>query len=1046
MLKKVPSKVDFVKLEHEMLDFWEDKDIFNKLRKKNEGGEKWRFIDGPITANNPMGVHHAWGRTYKDIFHRYKAMQGFETRYQNGFDCQGLWVEVEVEKELGFNSKTDIEEYGIEKFVKKCKERVRKYSKKQSEQSIRLGYWMDWDNSYYTMSPENNYTIWQFLKKCHERGWIYKGHDVMPWCTRCGAALSEHEIATEGYKEMTHTSVTVKLPVLDKDNEYLLVWTTTPWTLTSNVAAAVNTEMNYIKVKQNDDIFYLAETRKDILKDNFEILETLSGDKLLGLKYKGPFDELERQQGVEHKVISWEDVTGEEGTGIVHIAPGCGQEDHQLGEEFELDVIAPLDEFGNYLDGFGWLTGQNVDDVTEDIIENLEEKNIKYRSDDYTHRYPVCWRHGTPLVFRLVDEWFISMDELRKDMMDITRQINWMPSYGMDRELDWLRNMDDWMISKKRFWGLALPIYECEDCGHVNIIGGDQELKERAVEGWDKFEGHTPHKPWIDEVKINCKECGAKVSRVEDVGNPWLDAGIVPYSTLNYRHDKEYWEQWFPAEFICESLPGQFRNWFYALIAMSAVMENKPPFTNVLGYKLVKDEHGEEMHKSTGNAIWFDDAAEKMGVDVMRWLYASRNPFSNLNFGYGIAKETRKQLITLWNSYSFFTTYARLDNFLPEEHQVDYEDLSDLDKWMIARLHRLIKDSEEAYNNYDVYSVMQDIETFIDDLSNWYIRRSRRRFWKSENDNDKWGAFQTLYKTLKGLIKILSPVVPFVTETIYQNLVRELESNAPESIHLCEYPEYNEDYIKESLIEQINTIIKLVSMGRAARNKVNIKIRQPLSEIFIKMPEENPDFQDTLTEQIKKELNIKNVNYVNDDSKFAEYVVKPKFAALKQEYAEKMGEIIPLINQLPPQETAVKLENGGTVEITLKDENLYLDKSYFILERSDKDNYSTTIERDYSVAIDTRITPDLKNEGIVRDLVRYIQLMRKEADFQVEDRIEISGEFPEKINKAIDDNLDYLKKETLAKKVYREKRAGDLEKTVSLEDEEVEVSVKRTNE
>ena len=1042
-MKKVPSKVDFVNLEHEMLDFWENKQIFNKLRKKNKGNKKWRFIDGPITANNPMGVHHAWGRTYKDIFHRYKAMQGFETRYQNGFDCQGLWVEVEVEKELGFSSKTDIEEYGIEKFVNKCKERVRKYSQKQTEQSIRLGYWMDWDNSYYTMAPENNYTIWLFLKKCHEKGWIYKGHDVMPWCTRCGAALSEHEIATEGYKEMTHTSVTVKLPLLDKEKEYLLIWTTTPWTLTSNVAAAVNPEMTYIKVKQNNDILYLADTRKDILKGNYEILDSFSGEKLLEWEYRGPFDEFDAQKGVEHKVIPWEDVTGDEGTGIVHIAPGCGQEDHQLGQEFELSTIAPLDEFGNYLEGFNWLTGKNVDDVTADIINDLDEKGIKYRSEEYTHRYPVCWRHGTPLVFRLVDEWFISMDELRKDMMEITRQINWMPSYGMDRELDWLRNMDDWMISKKRFWGLALPIYECAECGHVTVIGGDQELKERAVEGWDKLEGHSPHKPWIDEVKIECEECGAKVSRIEDVGNPWLDAGIVPYSTLKYRHDREYWKEWFPAEFICESLPGQFRNWFYALIAMSTVMENKPPFTRVLGYKLVKDEHGDEMHKSTGNAIWFDDAAEKMGVDVMRWLYASRNPYSNLNFGYGIAKEVRKQLITLWNSYSFFTTYARLDDYSPADHEVDYDDLTDLDKWMMARLHSLIKDTEQFYNEYDVYSAMQNVETFLDDLSNWYIRRSRRRFWKTENDTDKWGAFQTLYKALKGLIKILAPVVPFVTEAIYQNLVRELEPEAPQSIHLCSYPEYKEDLIDKKLIEQTNTIIKLVKMGRAARNKVNIKIRQPLSEIFIKMPEEDIDFKETLTEQIKKELNIKKVKYVDDDTEFAEYIVKPNFSALKEKYADKMGEIIPKINQLPPQKTAEKLESGGTIELNLEDENIYLDKSYFLLEREDKENYATTIERDYSVAINTNITESLKNEGLVRDLVRYIQIMRKEADFQVDDRIEISGDFSDRINKAIDENLDYLKSETLAREVYREKREGDLEKSLTLDDEEIIVTVKQ---
>ncbi|HCK98970.1 MAG TPA: isoleucine--tRNA ligase, partial [Candidatus Marinimicrobia bacterium] len=549
-----------------MLDFWGENQIFRKLIEKNAKGPKWSFIDGPITANNPMGVHHAWGRTYKDIFQRYKAMNGFRTRYQNGFDCQGLWVEVEVEKELGFKSKTDIEEYGIENFVNKCKERVYKYSKIQTEQSIRLGYWMDWDNSYYTMSDENNYTIWLFLKKCHEKGWIYKGHDVMPWCTRCGAALSEHEIATEGYREMTHTSITVRFPLDGRDNEYLLVWTTTPWTLTSNTAAAVHPEKFYLKIKQGDNIYYLIEGRQEVvINGDYTIEGKLSGKDMLGWTYRGPFDELPAQKDVRHIVIPWEEISEEEGTGIVHIAPGCGQEDHELGMQYDLGIIAPLDEFGNYIEGFDWLSGRNVSDINKDIFKNLEEKGFHYRRDAYKHRYPICWRHGTELVFRLVDEWFISMDGVRQAMMDVTRKIRWIPEYGMQHELDWLKNMHDWMISKKRYWGLALPIYECNSCGNLTVIGSKQELKERAVEGWAEFEGNSPHRPWVDAVKIKCEKCGEIVSRVVDVGNPWLDAGIVPFSTIHYTTDKKYWEEWFPADFICESLPGQFRNWFYSL-------------------------------------------------------------------------------------------------------------------------------------------------------------------------------------------------------------------------------------------------------------------------------------------------------------------------------------------------------------------------------------------------------------------------------------------------------------------------------------------------
>ncbi len=621
MYKPVSSKVDFIQLEHEKLKFWEEKGIFNTLREQNKGHKKWSFLDGPITANNPMGVHHAWGRTLKDVFNRYHSMLGEELRYQNGFDCQGLWVEVEVEKELGFKSKTDIEAYGIEKFIKACKDRVNKYSKIQTQQSIRLGYWMDWDNSYYTMSDENNYTIWHFLKKCYDRGMIYKGYDVMPWCPKCGSAMSEHEIATEGYKELTHPTIYAKFRLKEKENEFLLVWTTTPWTLAANTAAAVHPDLDYVKVKQGHEIYYLAQNLTEILKGDYTLLETLRGTDLLGLEYEGPFDELTAQKGVRHFVIAWDEVSDSDGTGIVHIAPGCGKEDFALSKENDIAVIAPIDEFGNYLEGFDWLTGKNVQSIAPDIFSSLKEKGILYKRDQITHRYPTCWRHGTELVFRLVDEWFISMDDLRHEIADVVDDIQWIPAWGRERELDWLKNMHDWMISKKRYWGLSLPIWVCDSCGHFEVIGGKEELKERAVKGWEEFEGHSPHKPYIDKVEIACSKCGGVSRRIPDVGNPWLDAGIVPYSTLGYLSNREYWKQWFPADFVTESLPGQFRNWFYSLLAMSTVLEKKAPFKTLLGHALVKDEHGNDMHKSAGNAIWFEDAADKMGVDAVSYTH-----------------------------------------------------------------------------------------------------------------------------------------------------------------------------------------------------------------------------------------------------------------------------------------------------------------------------------------------------------------------------------------------------------------------------------------
>ena len=511
----------------------------------------------------------------------------------------------------------------------KCRERVNRFAATQTEQSIRLGYWMDWDHSYYTMSDENNYTIWSFLKKCHQRGFIYHGWDAMPWCPRCGTGISQHEISNEERPEITHTSPTVRFPLAGRPGEYLLVWTTTPWTLTSNVACAVHPELMYSKVRQGQEVYYLIKDRVEACMSShgpFQVLDELPGSQMVGWTYTGPFDELAAQRDVRHRVIPWKEVSTTEGTGIVHIAPGCGKEDYELGNEFGLPAIAPIDEFGVIVEGFEPFTGQTASGVAKSILRSLKEKGQLYRTEEYKHAYPICWRCKTQLLFRLVDEWYISMDELRHEIIEVTKQTRWIPEVGQQLEIEWLTNMHDWMISKKRYWGLALPIYKCQSCGVFDVIGGREELKQRAVEGWDKFEGHSPHRPWVDAVKIGCVKCGAPTNRILDVGNPWLDAGIVPYSTMRYNTDRAYWDRWFPADWISESFPGQFRNWFYAILAMSTVMEKRAPFQVMFGYRLMKDEKGQEMHKSKGNAIEFNEAAEKEGADAMRWLYASHNP------------------------------------------------------------------------------------------------------------------------------------------------------------------------------------------------------------------------------------------------------------------------------------------------------------------------------------------------------------------------------------------------------------------------------------
>ncbi|MFH0981095.1 MAG: class I tRNA ligase family protein, partial [Planctomycetota bacterium] len=778
--EKVDTQVDFPALERQILKFWDRIQAFDKLRAKNRGKPKWSFLDGPITANNPMGVHHAWGRTYKDVFQRYFAATGHELRYQNGFDCQGLWVEVEVEREHGFQTKDDIENYGLDRFTEECKARVRKYSAIQTEQSKRLGYWMDWDNSYYTMSDENNYTIWTFLKKCHDLGYLYKGTDVMPWSGRAGCAYSHMEIA-EGRKLVTHTSVFVRFPIRGRKNEYLLIWTTTPWTLTSNTGAAVSGDLEYVKLRAKKDgaLYYLAaenlkyqrleseykegvgaqpwpkglpklKTVDQIFREQggYTIEGTIGGGDLVGWTYDGPFDELPAQQrsggyaqpldllpaeqrdwpsgkdghrvfdpGKDHKGDPY--VVAGEGTGIVHSAPGCGDVDHAWGKYFRLVALAPLDEEGRFVEGFGKFSGLRASDraTAQAIIADLREKGLLVAVEEYPHMYPHCWRTGDELVFRLVDEWYISMD-WRDEIKEMARRVNWLPAAmrGLERELDWLTTMKDWMISKKRYWGLALPIWECPACGGFEVIGGCAELKERAVEGWERFEGHSPHRPYVDWVKIRCGRCGALASRVPDVGNPWLDAGIVAYSTTRYNLDRAYWEQWIPADLITECFPGQFRNWFYSILAMSTMMEigkerKRPPFKNLLGHAMALDENRQVMHKSDGNAIWFEEAAEQLGVDTMRWMYCVQPPTVDLPFGLRHpgeevtvegadgarithtvdgermcrvtstpADETRRRvLLPLWNSYAFFCNYARLDGFDPTKPQVPLAQRQDID-------------------------------------------------------------------------------------------------------------------------------------------------------------------------------------------------------------------------------------------------------------------------------------------------------------------------------------------------------------------------------
>ncbi len=1049
MFQPVSARPDFVAQEHELLREWAERKTFARLRAQNADGPRWSFLDGPITANNPMGVHHAWGRTYKDLYQRFHAMLGEDQRYQNGFDCQGLWVEVNVEKALGFTSKRDIEAYGIAEFVRLCKQRVLTYAARQTEQSMRLGYWMDWNDpaellrlrdlmdqdpgrqatiqgvdgpvtdtvemlvgrlgmpevggSYFTFSNENNDLIWGFLAECNRRGWVYRGHDTMPWCPRCGTGLSQMEM-NEGYADREDPGLTVRLPLVDRPGEALLVWTTTPWTLAANVAAAVGEDLRYVKVRQADATFWLGKgTLKQALRGPFEVLDEVAGKDLEGWRYTGPYDGLPAVKAAfaegayEHRVVLWGEVGEDEGTGIVHIAPGCGAEDYQLGKSLGLPVLGPIDEDGRYYGGFGWLSGKDAPEVAEDVVSDLEQRGFFYHLEPYAHRYPHCWRCGTPLLFRLVDEWYISMGEvydrpretltkeqvdasLRYQIMEVVDQIRWLPGFGYDRELDWLLNMRDWMISKKRYYGLALPIYDCRACGAFDVVGGREELRARAVEGWDQFEGHTPHRPYVDAVKIACPNCGEPVARIADVGNPWLDAGIVPFSTMHFREEPDFWAKWFPADFISESFPGQFRNWFYAMLAMSTVLRREAPFKTIFGYATLFGEDGRPMHKSWGNAIEFDEAAERMGVDVMRWMYASARPDDNILFGWHAADEARRGLLVLWNVYAFFVTYARLAGWTPADGAPAVADRPPLDRWILSRAAGTAAAVEARLRDYDAEAATRVLDTFIDDLSTWYLRLSRRRMSRGSGA-DRDAAFATLHAALVALARMAAPILPFLSESMYGNLVAAVDAAAPDSVHLSGWPAAELAPLRDAALEDAMALARrAVDLSRTLRGHAGLKVRQPLARLWLALPGREVGELDALLELVRAEANVKDVELIGDESDLVDRGVK----VLLPKVGKRLGARIPAIMAAA---RAGRFEIHADASVTIEGETLAPEE----VEVQATPRPGTAVAHDDGLVavIDTTLTPELRAEGDARELQRAIQDLRKEAELDLDARIEL---------------------------------------------------------
>ena len=1140
MFKKVETQVDFVQLEHRVLSLWDEIDAFGQLRRQVEGGELWSFIDGPITANNPMGVHHAWGRTYKDAFHRFFAMNGRDIRYQPGFDCQGLWVELEVEKELGFRTKREIEEYGLDRFTETCKNRVRKYAGIQSKQSQRLGWWMDWDDAYYTMSDANNYMIWRFLKECHARGFLRKGTDVMPWSGRAGTAYSDMEVK-EGRKLTTHTAAFVRLPIRGRENEYLVVWTTTPWTLAANVGVAVSSDLEYAKLRNKRDgaAYWVAKDnlefvrRQSEFKDGFppfgswpkgtpklktldqifkelggyEIEEVVPGSKLVGLGYDGPFDDLPAQQRtggfassadvLDRSQASWPSaaeshrvidpgkdsrgnpyVVAGEGTGLVHTAPGCGDVDHVWGQQHELVSIAPLDPSGRYVEGFGPFTGMDPTDpsTTETIIAALKERGFLLAQEKYPHIYPHCWRTGDELVYRLVEEWYISMD-WRDEIKDVATRVDWLPDemHGKERELDWLTTMRDWMISKKRYWGLALPIWECSSCGHFEVIGSREELAERAVEGFEEFEasGHSPHRPYVDAITIECSNCGARTKRIPDVGNPWLDAGIVAYSTTRFGEDPEYWSKWVPAHLITECFPGQFRNWFYALLAMSTMMEKartsdgpaadrRPPFQSLLGHALVMNEHGEEMHKSDGTAIWFEEAAEQIGVDTMRWMYCAQTPTSNLKFGLRhpdkpvdveidgtkvtqtidgaqLCKVTstpadevrRRVVLPLWNSYAFFSNYARLENFVPGAVDVPKSDRSQLDRWLLSDLNKLVTTVRTAFESYRLHDACNALEQFIDGLSRWYIRRSRRRFWRGQDSDeaskrDSLSAYQTLYETLETLVRLAAPIVPFVTESIYQDLVRSHDESAPQSVHLSPFPTADDGWVDEELSRDMATAMRVVSLARSIRSQHRVGLRQPLREVVV-LPSNDVDERaiDTLRDHIVEELNVKKLD-IQRNPDFVSWVLKPRFDVLGPKLGAKVKHLRGALGALDPVAAEAALRADGRVEVDIDGETLALTTEELQVQPTVEGDRPMAYEHGSIVLLDLELDDELIVEGLARDVIRNLQDLRRTEGLEMEQRISLTVHTSDdELRRAFEHHGELIGRELLAEQLDVTDTAGE---------------------
>ena len=1021
MYEKVNTDLNFVSREKQIEKFWAEHDIFEKSMESRKQGETYTFYDGPPTANGKPHIGHVLTRVIKDMIPRYRTMKGYYVPRKAGWDTHGLPVELEVEKKLGINGKDQIENYGLEPFIKECKESVWQYKGMWESFSSQVGFWADMEHPYVTY--EDNYieSEWWALKNIWDRGLLYKGFKIVPYCPRCGTPLSSHEVA-QGYKAVKERSAIARFKVKDKD-EYILAWTTTPWTLPSNVALCVNPEETYIKVKTADNYTYiLAEALaekvlggEDAPTAPYEVLEKYKGTDLEKLAYEPLFEcagkEAEKQHKEAHYVVCDDYVTMEDGTGVVHIAPAFGEDDARVGRKYDLPLI-------QFVDGKGEMTeqtpfaGKFIKDADPEVLKDLDARGLLFSAPKFEHDYPFCWRCDTPLIYYARESWFIKMTEVKDEMIENNKQINWIPeTIGTGRFGEWLRNVQDWAVSRNRYWGTPLNIWECTDCGKRISIGSREELYK--LSGNEKAKTVELHRPYIDEITCECPECKSTMKRVTEVIDCWFDSGAMPFAQHHYPFEnKEVFERQYPAAFISEAVD-QTRGWFYSLLAESTLLFHSPAYKNVIVLGLVLDEDGNKMSKSKGNAVDPFEALDKFGADAIRWyFYINSAPWLPNRFhDKAVMEGQRKFMGTLWNTYAFFVLYANIDNFDASKYSLEYDKLSVMDKWLLSRLGSTIKEVDNYLENYRITEAAKSLQEFVDEMSNWYVRRSRKRYWAKGMEQDKINAYMTLYTALVEISKASAPMIPFMTEQIYQNLVRSVDQSAPESIHLCDYPAADPKFEDKQLEEDMKKVLDIVVLGRAARNACNTKNRQPMSKMFVKGAGELSDFYIDI---IEDELNVKEVVCTEDVREFTTYNFKPQLRTVGPKYGKVLGKIKEALSGLDGNDAMDKLKETGSLKFDFDGEEVVLSEEDLLIEMSQKEGYLEQSDNNITVVFDTFLTPELIEEGFVRELISKIQTMRKEADFEVMDKITIYIDGNDTLSKYLSDNKEEVMRETMA--------------------------------